>query len=97
MEKRMKKKILIGVGVVVVLLIILVVAALKTDSPECVELKAAVCELCGESSTACEKVQASIATTEDCVSAMGTVTAAKGMIEAGGDAAKKLFCDQLAK
>jgi hypothetical protein len=91
----MKKKILIGVGVAVVGLIALVAVALKTDSPECVELKAKVCEMCGAESKACESIGAAIATTEECVASMGLITGSEETLKIGGEAAMTAFCTSL--
>jgi hypothetical protein len=93
----MKKKVLIGVAVVVVILIGVVVAALNTDSPECEEMKTAICDYCGAESPACEKLQGAITTTEECVEAMDMFKGSEEMLKLGGDAAKKAFCDGVAK
>ena len=71
--------------------------ALKTDSPECKELKTTICDFCGEESPACEKMNDSITTTEECVEAMDIFKKSEEMIKLGGDAAKKAFCDGVAK
>ncbi len=91
----MKKKILIGVVVVLVALVALVFVALKTDSPECEELKAKVCEVCGAESKACESVKGAIATTEECVASMELINGAAETFKIGGEAAKTAFCSSL--
>lgn len=93
----MKKKVLIGVAVVVVVLVGVVVAALNTDSPECEEMKSAICEYCGAETPACKKVQDAITTTDECVQAMDVFKGSEEMLKLGGDAAKKAFCDGVAE